>query len=530
MMKFVKLIVAMFIFTTIPLFCFYALKMTGGTPFNLNANILSEAASEAVMFSAITSFVLSAILSPFISNKEQYKHASGVKILDGNSAIRHANRQLAVKNKFKALRIHPKILIDALDELGNLLIVGMQGSGKSTIIKYWLSQLMKRTVTMLIYDEKREYTELFFTDEVYLFCPGDERSVTWDLSKDITDVSSARTFADAVIHQTSQEPFWSESARLVVTGALMCLVESGKGWGWSDLHALLFKNSGSLQKKLEKSFPEASLFADPESRTSASVLGVISSQLSWIKYVSDVQSSNSKVFSFTDWLSADQPKKLIVQTNMSYRSMSQSLFSVALAMLTNHVLALPDSSEREVWLILDELAAIKKNDSLKRWLATGRSKGARTVGGIQAVSQIQENYGDKDAETILSLFVTVIALRTGATGQSASMISAALGKHRVISASVSTDTNGKKSVTESEQEIQVINADQLVHLPKPDAKGVEGFLTFAGANAAYRLKWPYPKLKKIASGHEPSPPFKGKQIIPTDTSARKSKNPFIQEK
>jgi energy-coupling factor transporter ATP-binding protein EcfA2 len=529
-MKYISLFTALIVFITIPTFFIFLIEETQGNALNLSFDLIRESIREAAFISIIISCGLSAVLAPFITYKERYKHVSGPNILSGRSGIRHAKKQLNINDKLKALWIHPKIAISALEELGNLLCIGMQGSGKSTIIKFWLNQLMKRSATILIYDEKREYTEIFLTDNVKLLSPGDARSVRWDLSRDITDISSARTFADAVINQTSQEPFWSDAARLIVTGALMCLINSRKTWGWTELHAILFKEPNNLQKELQQHYSEAALFADPENRTSASVLGVISSQLSWIKYVADVQNSNSETFSFFDWLSADVPIKLIVQTNPSYRSMSESLFSVALSMLTNHVLTLSDSSKREIWLVLDELAAIPKNDTLKRWLATGRSRGARTIGGIQSISQIQETYGDKNAETILGLFATVIALRVGLAGQAASVTSDAMGKRRVFTTSTSTDSDGNKSFTESEQELDVVYASQLVHLPRPDKHGVVGYLTFAGANAAYRLKWPYPKVSKITEGFDSIHFPEDIKNTSLDTSARKSKNPFIQEK
>lgn len=227
-------------------------------------------------------------------------------------------------------------------------------------------------------------------------------------------------------------------------------------------------------------------------------------------------------------MNADIAKKVIVQTNPSYRNMSQSLFSAALSMLTNQILALPDCSRREVWLVLDEIAAIPKNDSIEVWLSRCRSKGARTIAGTQSVSQLQSIYGDKDSETILSLFSTVIALRVGAAGHSAGIASQAMGRRRVIITSTSIDSSKKKSVTYSEQEIPVVTAEQLIHVPRPDKKGVTGFLAISGTNAVYELKWPYPELPKIALGFEPEPIEMEEKLSINVAKSKVTTNPFIR--
>lgn len=527
-MKFLKIILPLVALITIPVLCFHLLHYTGSNPFQLSTSIMKEVIEQTLKISIPVALIVGLLLFPFIRQQERYQHVSGPEMLCGRSAIKHASHALKTDNGVRGIKVHPKIVLKKQDECGNFFVFGMQGAGKSTIIKYWLNQLIQRTIPILIYDEKREYTELFYDESIVLLSPGDKRSVIWDLSADINDISSARTFSEAIIHQTSNEPFWSDSARLIVTGALMCLIRKEMPWGWKELHNLLFKDAKALQKELGLFFPEAALFADPENKTSASVLAVVSSQLSWVRYLSEVQCSNAKTFSFKNWMNADIAKKVIVQTNPSYRNMSQSLFSAALSMLTNQILALPDCSRREVWLVLDEIAAIPKNDSIEVWLSRCRSKGARTIAGTQSVSQLQSIYGDKDSETILSLFSTVIALRVGAAGHSAGIASQAMGRRRVIITSTSIDSSKKKSVTYSEQEIPVVTAEQLIHVPRPDKKGVTGFLAISGTNAVYELKWPYPELPKIALGFEPEPIEMEEKLSINVAKSKVTTNPFIR--
>lgn len=302
------------------------LHYVAGNLFLVTTELLQHSLRFSSMLAVTIAACLILICWPFRGESDRYTHVTGPQKLSGRRAINHARRVLNIQQRFASFSVHPKVLLSWAFEIGNFFIFGMQGSGKSTIIKIWLIQIMTRNVVALIYDEKGEYTELFFDAEVLLLSPGDTRSVSWDLSADIIDISSARTLADALIQQTSDEPFWSDSARLIVTGALVCLVKSGNRWGWIDLHSMLFRNMVHLQRQLQLHFPEAAIFADPKDRTSASVLGVISSQMGWLQYVASADSTCTTPFSIREWLAAEHPKKLIIQTDPLYRNMSQAIF------------------------------------------------------------------------------------------------------------------------------------------------------------------------------------------------------------
>ena len=253
-MMFLKIILPLVALITTPVFCFHLLQYTGSNPFQLSTLIMKEVIESTLKISIPVALIVGFLLFPFIRQQERYQHVSGPQILRGRSAIKHASHALKTDNGVRGIKVHPKVVLNKQDECGNFFVFGMQGAGKSTIIKYWLNQLMQRTIPILIYDEKREYTELFYDESLVLLSPGDKRSVTWDLSADINDISSARTFSEAIIHQTSDEPFWSDSARLIVTGALMCLIRKEMPWGWKELHNLYLKTLRPYKRSWDYSF------------------------------------------------------------------------------------------------------------------------------------------------------------------------------------------------------------------------------------------------------------------------------------
>jgi energy-coupling factor transporter ATP-binding protein EcfA2 len=167
-------------------------------------------------------------------------------------------------------------------ELGNVFIFGQQGAGKSTIIKLMLEQLLERNDSLFIYDEKREYTEQFFTGAEILISPGDKRSAYWDISKDVTDEASAKTVASVLIQGSLQDKFWTDAAQVVLTGVLISLMKNGGNWSWIELKNLVFSEAETLHGLFDRHYKAGLNLVEPDSKTSLSILTTLAIQLSWL--------------------------------------------------------------------------------------------------------------------------------------------------------------------------------------------------------------------------------------------------------
>ncbi|WP_279452372.1 TraM recognition domain-containing protein [Aeromonas hydrophila] len=137
----------------------------------------------------------------------------------------------------------------------------------------------------------------------------------------------------------------------------------------------------------------------------------------------------------------------------------------------------------------------QKNDSLKEWMSIGRSKGCRTLAGTQSISQLHKTYGEHDADTLLNLFSTIIALRCGASGGVAEYAAKAFGEAIYERPSYGEYVNWQKETW------QLVTSTDLVNLPQSTPQGVTGYITSSGWNAVYKLQWTYPKLHVIAKSH-----------------------------
>ncbi|MEY8214743.1 MAG: type IV secretion system DNA-binding domain-containing protein [Colwellia sp.] len=405
----------------------------------------------------------------------------------------------------KGIYIHPEIAISSLQEAGNLLITGAQGSGKSTVVKPIVNSISSTKYLNLIYDSKREYTALFYKEKSLLLNPTDKRSVYWDIAADVTTPEVAYEIASCFISRSDKEPIWGDGARLILTGCMVSLSNLKGNWSWNDLNIMLDKPVEQLVALFDKHYPKASKLISENSKTTDSFIMELTTQLSWLNSVAKIWTKESDHrFSITKWAQGQyKAKSLIIANDPKYAAISVSLCSAVLSIVVREVLSLPDCNKRKFWFVLDELADLPKTEALEKWLSLCRSKGARTIAGTQNISQIQEKYGDKATETLTSLFSNIITLKVGSSAETAKKVADNLGKRLVKRATINFDKDGSKTTSYQQSEEYIVRPEQLMQLPSPNKNGVRGYLSIGGWNAVYELVWPYPKLKVIAKEHLP---------------------------
>tara|TARA_R110000737_G_scaffold353479_1_gene405946 strand:+ start:7509 stop:8891 length:1383 start_codon:yes stop_codon:yes gene_type:complete len=350
--------------------------------------------------------------------RDKALHISGSRLYKEKFAITHAKNSLKkeVHNGSQiGVALHPAILIAKAQELGNIFVEGAQGSGKSTVIKPLVNEVANTDARMLIYDAKREYTQLFYKKGHLLLSPTDKRSLCWDIAADVTSPEIAYEVASCFISSSDKEPIWANGARLIFAGCMVTLIYTHPNWSWHELKILLDKPIGELKELFDEYYPKAGKLISEDSKTTDSFIMELTTQTHWLDYLAQVWSKESKTkFSVTKWIEGEYNlQSLIIPNDPKYSSISAPLCAAILSIVVREILSLPDDSERELWFVLDELTDLPKTKAFEKWLALGRSKGARTIAGTQNISQIESIYGDKNTETLMSLFSNVIALKVG---------------------------------------------------------------------------------------------------------------------
>lgn len=458
------------------------------------------------------SFSISLLFSFILTGTILWEPGGRKKIIKVNGPTLYKNASLKTGLKLRRLKkrqrsgisVHPDVTLSKKEAEGNLFVFGQQGSGKSVVIKTVLEQIVSNGDVAVIYDEKREYTELFYDPiDTILIAPWDKRSAVWDISKDLRFEEDFELIANILVSDRAEDTTWSNGARAILAGILAVSSANGpSNWGWQQVVENLSLDTLSLRSALDRHYDRASRFVENESKTTHGFISTLMTDVAWLYSLDKAWADTGKsLFSIRDWLDGKEPKikKIIVQAHPELKYVGAPLCNAMIGLMTKIVTAKPDHGAAHIWLVLDELGNLPKNDSLKEWMSIGRSKGCRTLAGTQSISQLHQTYGEHDTDTLLNLFSTIIALRCGATGGVAEYAAKAFGE--AIYERPTYSENQGQTTSWQKETWRLVTPSDLVNLPQSTPQGVTGYITSSGWNAVYRLQWPYPKLNVIAKSH-----------------------------
>lgn len=125
----------------------------------------------------------------------------------------------------------------------------------------------------------------------------------------------------------------------------------------------------------------------------------------------DRQNTPWNLFSIRNWIRSSKTKgqALFLVNSSTYTSDHQSFCSSFIDLVMQEILSLPDSTNRRIWLFIDELGSLLKLDLAVRFLKEGQKKGACTVLGTQDTVQIQHKYENNAQDLIYSCKSKVFA-------------------------------------------------------------------------------------------------------------------------
>jgi hypothetical protein len=424
---------------------------------------------------------------------------SGPKLFLFREAIKHLNKSIKIIGKANGLLIHPMARLTSKLESANIFVYGMQGSGKSTLIKQWLLDIFKnKSDKCFIYDQKGEYETLLSSSNIACIAADNSSGYFWDIGLDVLTCEDAELVAESMIvsYHHSESDYFIDSARQVLLGVLFHLVQTNRPWSWSDIAKFLFSENLFLQSTLQASYISAAQFIEPNSKVTQSIRSVISSQLGWVSKMEKVNGQTP--WSVSAWLNKDKlPLHVSFKPSPKSQAKSESMVNTLMSIITQQKLSEPDNEKEKTFLVIDELGNMPRSPSLESWLTLSRSKGGRMIAGTQSVDQIYKRYGTDSANSILSLFGIVVVMRLGISGVSAENASKSLGSYRIKVSNETITADEANSKSSSSDPRPVVTKEEIVHLPMSDEKGVEGYLVVGSISAVYKLKWPFPKKINI---------------------------------
>ncbi|WP_434717140.1 type IV secretion system DNA-binding domain-containing protein [Paraburkholderia sp. A2RO-4L] len=372
----------------------------------------------------------------------------------------------------------------------HFFVVGSTGSGKSVAITNLMDHIEARGDIALVVDSGGGFTSRYFTPgRDHIVNPFDDRCAPWSPTAELAGPWDAEALAKSMIPDgVGDSKEWNGYAQTFVTSVMRRLSEKGR---MSIKDLLYYVQAASLEELtplLAGTPAAAQLVSD---KTFGSIRTIAANYLATYAYLSD----NENPFSVAKFIRAEKPGFLFLSYRDDQLDSLRNMISCVLDVAARTILALPESQTRRVWLIIDEFASIGKVQSIEAVATKARKMGGCLLLGLQSVSQLQDRYGEKAAQTILSCLSSWLVLRCS-DAETSEYVSKYIGDAEVsrMTRNESTSDTGGGSDGRSEQ-IQTQRAVMPVQLQR--LKNLQGFFKLAGDYPICEVKLKFPAKRDM---------------------------------
>ncbi len=443
-----------------------------------------------------------------LATRSNVRHIRGTQIITDAKTVAANFRPF--QGGLKGVSVHPQVQIGEHAECRHLMLLGGAGSGKTTILHRMLREIIRRGDRVILLDFKADFTSSLDCP-ITLLSPTDARSARWALGRDIRTKLDALALAETLIPLPSGgEPIWARGARGLLVGLIVHLQAKHKtGWGFAHIAELashVLTNYKLLVEIVKKNHPPAKAYLmGADSKTTQSFLAELSGALTHVIELGVADYAAQKQYgrwSVRGWLAPDSklPRVAVIGWRASSKELSQAWAASLTEQMVRQIGDMPDCdpNERRIWLVLDEVAQMGKVPSVGDSLTTLRSKGVRTILGLQSVAQIDEAYGRNALTTWAGSIASKIICQLSSPNDQ-QFGASLLGDHEVeIYTHQSTQSNGLVSHSGSWQ-----RAREPVMLPSelgteigPGFRGVKA-LVVTGNKKVALLRWPFFLSRKV---------------------------------
>lgn len=455
------------------------------------------------------------ILAPsYLRGRDGLIHLRGSTRLSGAQAIKGVNRKLASRVKRRPdHEIAPGVPYPADLWTRHVLLVAGTGAGKSTVLRPLIDKVVKAKEQMLLFDPKSEFTSGFIGP--WLIAPWDERSLSWDIAKDMRNMLDMRRFAATMIKE-SQDPMWSNASRQLLVGLMIYLKATrGTDWGWLELRDLIALPQAKLLEIMKRWHPEAERAVEKASVTTAGILINLASFCSSISDLAEAWGDvpRSRRISFIEWIQGrSRFKQVILQGHGAYGELTKSyvegIIGVVSAMVNS--VEMVDDPKRKIWFIADEFPQMGKVP-VRPLFEVGRSRGLRCVVACQDFAQLEEIHGASMVKALTSMCGTLLVGQI-MQGETAEQLCKAFGAREVERANTSSSsasggagTGGSTTLSFNRDEVPLYKPSELTSRLGLTEDGLGVVMMLFTGGHAYELRWPIFEMRKARAPHKPAP-------------------------
>jgi len=404
----------------------------------------------------------------------QFGGAAFKRFLRGTRMISQRSLQKLTAESGKAQVLVAGTPIPTWLETLHLLVAGATGTGKTVGIAQIIETLLRRGDRAIIVDPNGAFLSRFYFPGDVVLNPFDKRSEAWSIFNELRDEYDFKRYALSVVPEglTDEAEEWNGYARLLFQAATRKMAQRGNTTVVHLIKLLTAESEDTLKEFLADTEAEGLFVGAKEALSSARF--ILAKYLDPHRYLKE-----GGAFSIRRWLEDAGGGNLYITWREDMLEALKPLVSTWVDILCTSILSLPESPERRLWMVIDELDSLQKLPSLEDSLTKGRKHGLRIVAGIQSTAQLERTNGEKDATVLRSCFRNILVLGGGRSdSKTAEDLSKSLGEHEVereTQGESSNDRGGSRSRTTRIERERVVMPSEIQSLPE-----LTGYLGFAG--------------------------------------------------
>ncbi len=332
-------------------------------------------------------------------------------------------------------------------ESSHMLIMGDTGTGKSVLIRQLLRGIQSRGEGAIVFDPEGEFTAEFYNEARgdVILNPLDKRSLYWNASDELATNDEALTLAASLFPESSDEKvkFFRMAPRKIFAHLIQYNPDPVTLARWLAVPSEIdVRVAGTEMAQM------ISKGAQSQRAGVLSSLAEIADAFRLLRPRADCQ----RTWTARSW-AKDRKGWIFLTATPTIYELQRPLITLWIDSLILRLMSTP--SDRQVWLIIDELASLRELGQLETALTRARKHRLNLILGCQIKSQIEDIYGRYRAETILSMPATRINFRTS-NPDSADWLSKAIGDHDLARArETQSQSDGSRSGTSASQSWEV---------------------------------------------------------------------------
>jgi hypothetical protein len=293
------------------------------------------------------------------------------------------------------------VTLDPGREHSHFLVTGSSGSGKSTVIRGILRQIQDRKEPAVVVDVEGEFVSQFYDERRgdTILNPLDSRFLGWSPWSEIDAPGDGEQVAAAFLPSTPTEKsnanatYFNSAGRSLIVALLDRITDKRP----QTIVRVLNGNPAILVKGLAGT-PAAAHLGSAYGNQRGGVISSAQLACECLKFLPPLTGPG---WSAREW--AQHRRGWIFLTTPPAQSVALlPLLSAWLDLLIGRLLAADRQNERTTWVVIDELAALSRQQNLETLLTRGRKRGLAVVLGFQSMSQLKSLYGWNGAATLLA--------------------------------------------------------------------------------------------------------------------------------